>query len=164
MTTKTLATLTAVILSAAGVMEAQVVRVQIERRPEPRIIRVVPQPRRMVEVRVPVARPVITYYSSPGVMRIHPSYFAANFGRIHWFHMPASLTVFRGETYFNWHGAWFGISGVVPPYWSLRADSLFIDLGADGNYYLYNARFPERPVMLTYVENVGDDQTTPDQN
>ena len=164
MNTRILTALTAVILSAAGAVEAQVVRVQIGR-PEPRPVIVVrPEPRRALVVRVPVARPTIAYYSDPGVLRIQPAYFAANFGRARWFHLPASVTVFRGETYFNWHGAWFGITGELPPYWALRSDDLYIDIGADGNYYLYNARLPETPVMLTYVENVGDDQTNSDQN
>jgi hypothetical protein len=37
-------------------------------------------------------------------------------------------------------------------------------MGDDGNYYLYDAQFPNVAVQLTFVQNVGEDQAGADQD
>ena len=39
-----------------------------------------------------------------------------------------------------------------------------IGMGDDGNYYLYDAQFPNVAVQLTFVQNVGEDQAGADQD
>jgi hypothetical protein len=74
------------------------------------------------------------------------------------------LSHIRGEWYFNWNGGTFGIIGQMPAYWGFQTDNLYIDIGDDGNYYLYDSQFPGVAVQLTFVQNVGDDQSRADQN
>jgi len=115
-----------------------------------------------------VIRHAMTYNTRPGGVHINPEYFASHYGRSHGFHFnnyaggpcigDCGLTVFRGEWYFNWNGGWFGIMGQMPENWGFQTDYLYIDIGDDGNYYLYDAQFPDLSVQLTFVENIGDDQ------
>ncbi len=109
-----------------------------------------------------------TYNTRPGGVHINPDYFATHYGRAHGFHFDkyaggpcvgdCGLRVFRGEAYFTVNGGWFGIVGPMPDNWGFQTDYLYIDIGDDGNYYLYDAQFPGVAVQLTFVDNVGDDQ------
>jgi hypothetical protein len=54
--------------------------------------------------------------------------------------------------------------GPLPGNWGFQTDYLYIDIGDDGNYYLYDAQFPDAAVQLTFVQNIGDDQTGADQD
>jgi hypothetical protein len=168
-----LVTLTAVVLSSAGAMEAQVVRVQRElRRPEPqseqrwrsepgnrseRPARNVPPEKRM--------RRAMANHTRSGGAHINPEYFAAHYGYTHGFHFTdCGRTVFGGELYFNWNGAWFGIMGQLPGNWAFQTDYLYIGIGDDGNYYLFDAQFPNVAVQLAFVQNIGEDQAGADQD
>jgi len=168
-----LVTLTAVILSSAGLMEAQVIRMQREPlrrepqsgqrwRPEPvnrseRPARNVPAGNRM--------RRAMSYNTRPGGVHINPEYFATHYGYAHGFHfIDCSRTVSGGELYFNWNGGWFGVRGQLPGNWAFQTDYLYIGMGDDGNYYLYDAQFPNVAVQLTFVQNVGEDQAGADQD
>jgi hypothetical protein len=114
-----------------------------------------------------------TYNTRPGGVHIDPNYFANHFGYAHGFHFrnyaggpcigDCGLRVFGGEWYFNGNGAWFGIMGQMPGNWAFQTDYLYIDMGDDGNYYLYDAQFPDVAVQLTFVQNIGDDQAGADQ-
>jgi hypothetical protein len=110
----------------------------------------------------------MTYNTRPGGIHINPDYFATHYGRAHGFHFTnyaggpcigdCGFRVFGGEWYFDFNGGWFGIVGQLPGNWAFQADYLYIDIGDDGNYYLYDAQFPEVAVQLTFVQNIGDDQ------
>lgn len=111
----------------------------------------------------PMMRRAMTYNTRPGGVRIFPDYFASHYGPAHGFHFiqgapTYGLTLFNGEWYFNWNGGTFGVMGLLPGNWGLQADYLYIDIGDDGNYYLYDSQFPGFAVQLTFVLNVGDDQ------
>jgi hypothetical protein len=121
-----------------------------------------------------VIRHARNYNTRPGGVHITPDYFAAHFGRSHGFHFDkyaggpcigdCGLRVFRGEAYFTVNGGWFGIVGPMPGNWGFQTDYLYIDIGDDGNYYLYDAQFPGVAVQLTFVQNVGDDQVGDDED
>jgi hypothetical protein len=109
----------------------------------------------------PALRRAMTYNTLPGGIRINPSYFATHYGRAYGFRFnnPANCCVVRGnEWYFTMNGAWFGLMGQFPGDWDLGIDYLYIDLGDDGNYYLYDAKFPDVAIQLTFMQNIGDDQ------
>jgi len=112
---------------------------------------------------VPSAR---TYNSRPGGVHINPGYFAAHYGHAHGFHCSSNcdLRAFGGERYFNVNGGWFGIIGQIPGNWAFQTDYLYIGIGDDGNYYLYDAQFPDVAVQLTFVQNIGDDQAGADED
>jgi hypothetical protein len=122
----------------------------------------------------PVMRHAMTYNSRPGGIHINPTYFATHFGREHRLHFTNSaggpciyaceLRLFGGEWYFNGNGGWFGLMGPLPGNWGFQTDYLYIDVGDDGNYYLYDAQFPDVAVQLTFVQNLGDDQAGADQD
>jgi hypothetical protein len=109
-------------------------------------------------------RRAMTYNTRPGGVHIRPEYFVTHYGREHGFHLEAGFRLYGGEYYFSWNGGWFGVMGTVPDNWALHRDYLYIDLGDDGNYYLYNAQDPDFAVQLTFVQNVGDDQVDTDQD
>jgi hypothetical protein len=121
-----------------------------------------------------VTRHAMTYNTRPGGVHINPAYFAAHYGYAHGFHFAnyaggacigdCGLRAFNGEWYFNWNGGWFGIMGQMPGNWGFQTDYLYIDIGDDGNYYLYDAQFPDVAVQLTFVQNIGDDQAGADQD
>lgn len=115
-------------------------------------------------VNTPAMRHAMTYNTRPGGVHIHPQYFATHYGRDHGFHINGGFRLFGAEYYFNWNGGWFGVIGTVPGNWALQSDYLYIDVGDDGNYYLYNAQYPDLAVQLTFVQNVGDDQADTDQD
>jgi hypothetical protein len=48
--------------------------------------------------------------------------------------------------------------GAIPNGWKIFVDNLYIDIGDDGNYYLYDSAYPDFTVQLTFVDTVGDDQ------
>jgi hypothetical protein len=105
----------------------------------------------------------MTYNTRPGGVHIDPDYFASHYGPNHGFHFTQGaptygLTSFNGEWYFNWNGGNFGVMGLLPGNWGLLTDNLYIDVGDDGNYYLYDSQFPGFAVQLTFVQNIGDDQ------
>jgi hypothetical protein len=108
----------------------------------------------------------------PNGVHITPEYFAGHFGRDHGFHFngwgpgcpTCGFTVLNGEWYFNWNGANFGLMSQVPGNWGLATDYLYVDIGDDGNYYLYDTQFPDVAVQLTFVQNLGDDQAGADQD
>jgi hypothetical protein len=118
----------------------------------------------------PALRRAMSYNTRPNGIRILPEYFAGHFGSAHGFHFngwgPGCPTCgfmqFRGELYFNLNGANFGLMGQAPGNWGLATDYLYVDLGDDGNYYLYDAQFPDVAVQLTFVQNLGDDQVGTD--
>lgn len=120
----------------------------------------------------PTIRHAMTYNRRPGGVHINPQYFAAHFGYANGFHFTryaggacigdCGLRQFGSEWYFNTDGVWFGIIGPMPGNWAFQTDSLYIDIGDDGNYYLYDAQFPDVAVQLTFVQNVGDDQAAAD--
>jgi hypothetical protein len=115
----------------------------------------------------PVLSRAMKYNTRPGGIHIDPSYFASHYGRAYGFHFndPANCCVLRGsEWYFTWNGGWFGLMGQFPGAWALGTDYLYIDQGDDGNYYLYDAQFPDVAVQLTFVQNIGDDQAGDDQD
>jgi hypothetical protein len=158
-----LVALAAGILSVAGAMEAQQIRFQPQPRPQP-------QPRQAQLRQTNNAKPenrmrnAVTYNSRPGGVHINPDYFASHYGNAHAFHF--SDDPFRqidGELYFNFNGGWFGVMGPVPGNWGLQADYFYIGIGGDGNYYLYDAQFPDMAIQLTFVQNPGDDQADEDQ-
>jgi hypothetical protein len=117
-------------------------------------------------------RRAMTYNTRQDGVHITPEYFAGHFGRDHGFHFngwgpgcpTCGFTLFNGEWYFNWNGANFGLMSQVPGNWGLATDYLYIDIGDDGNYYLYDAQFPDLAVQLTFVQNLGDDQAGADQD
>jgi hypothetical protein len=121
----------------------------------------------------PALRHAMTYNTRPGGVHINPEYFATHYGRAHGFHFTSyaggpcigdcGLRVFGGEWYFNCNGGWFGIIGQMPVNWAFQTDDLYIDIGDDGNYYLYDSQFPDAAVQLTFVQNIGDDQAGADQ-
>ena len=123
-------------------------------------------------VLTPTVRRAMRYNTRPGGVHITPQYFATNFGDAHGFHFArytggacigdCGLRQFGSEWYFNANGAWFGIIGAMPGNWGFETDYLYIDIGDDGNYYLYDAQFPDVAVQLTFVQNVGDDQAAAD--
>jgi hypothetical protein len=101
----------------------------------------------------------------PGGVHIDPNYFATHYGYTHVFHFAADpFREFGGELYFNFNGGWFGVIGPVPGNWVLQAESFYIGIGDDGNYYLYDMQLPNMAVQLTFVQNVGDDQTGTDED
>jgi hypothetical protein len=153
-----LVALTAGILSVVGAMEAREIRIQPQ-----------PQPRQSQPRQTNNASPgnrmrqAKAHNSRPGGVHINPDYFASHYGNAHAFRF--SDDPFRqvgGELYFNFNGGWFGVTGPVPGNWALQADYFYIGLGGDGNYYLYDAQFPDVAVQLTFVQNPGDDQTGDD--
>jgi len=52
----------------------------------------------------------------------------------------------------------FGLMGALPGNWNVAFDGLYVDVGDDGNYYLYDRNQPGLAIQLTYVQNLGDDQ------
>ncbi len=117
-------------------------------------------------VTTPALRRAMTYNTRPGSIRINPNYFATHYGRAYGFHFnnPANCCILRGnEWYFTWNGGWFGLLAPFPGGWAIGADYLYIDQGEDGNYYLYDAQFPDMAIQLTFVQNLGDDQAGDDQ-
>jgi hypothetical protein len=79
-------------------------------------------------------------------------------------HSSPGLTQFNGGWYFNSDKGNFSLMGPIPGNWALATDSLYVDVGDDGNYYLYDAQFPNVAVQLTFVQNIGDDQAADDQD
>ena len=126
------------------------------------------QPRSTNVVRPAVVTPALsramTYNTRPGGIHIEPGYFAEHYGYAHGFHCngDCGFRAFGAERYFNWNGGWFGILGQLPGNWALQTDYLYIGIGDDGNYYLYDAQFPDLAVQLTFVQNIGDDQAGAD--
>jgi hypothetical protein len=124
------------------------------------------------QVVTPVLRHAMSYNTRPNGVHISPDYFAGHFGSAHGFHVngwgPGCPTCgfmqFNGEWYFNWNGANFGVMGQIPGNWGLATDYLYVDIGDDGNYYLYDTQFPDVAVQLTFVQNLGDDQAGADQD
>jgi len=124
------------------------------------------------QVVTPALRHAMTYNTRPNGIHIRPEYFAGHFGSAHWFHFngwgPGCPTCgfiqFHGEWYFNLNEANFGVMGPIPGNWKLATDYLYVDVGDDGNYYLYDAQFPDVAVQLTFVQNLGDDQAGADQD
>jgi hypothetical protein len=121
----------------------------------------------------PTIRHAMTYNTRPNGARINPQYFATHFGYAYGFHLagwsPGCPTcgfaaVFNGEWYFGRNGATFGLMGPMPGNWALATDYLYVDIGDDGNYYLYDAQYPNLAVQLTFVQNMGDDQAGADQD
>jgi hypothetical protein len=122
----------------------------------------------------PAMRHAMNYNTRPGGVHINPEFFSAHYGRAHGFHFTnyaggpcigdCGLRVFRGEWYFERDGGWFGIMGLMPGNWGFQTDYLYIGMGDDGNYYLYDAQFPDESVQLTFVQNIGDDQAGADQD
>jgi hypothetical protein len=119
-------------------------------------------------------RRAMTYNTRPGGMHINPDYFASHYGPTHGFHFPnysggacvgdCGLRQFNGEWYFSWNGGVFGLMGPMPGNWGFQTDYLYIDIGDDGNYYLYDAQFPDLAVQLTFVPTVGADQVGADED
>lgn len=119
----------------------------------------------------PAMRRATTYNTRRGI-HIDAAYFATHYGREHVFRFPrysggvcigdCGFIVFGEEFYFNFNGGWFGIIGPMPGNWGFQTDDLYIDMGDDGNYYLYDAQFPGVAVQLTFVQNIGDDQAGAD--
>jgi hypothetical protein len=72
--------------------------------------------------------------------------------------------VLNGERYFGWNGATFGVITPIPAYWALGTDYLYVDIGDDGNYYLYDTQFPGLAVQVTFVQNPGEDQDQGDES
>jgi hypothetical protein len=113
----------------------------------------------------------MTYNTRPNGVHIRPDYFAVHFGDAHLFHFygwgpgcpTCGFTVINGEWYFNANGSNFGVMGPIPGNWRLEVNDLYIDIGDDGNYYLYDNQFPNVAVQLTFVQNPGDDQAGADQ-
>jgi hypothetical protein len=124
------------------------------------------------QVITPAIRHAMTYNARPGGIHISTDYFAGHYGRDHRFHFDGwnaacaacNFTVVGGEWYFNWSGGNFGVVAPIPGYWALATDALYIDIGGDGNYYLYDTQFPGVAVQLTFVQNPGDDQAGADQD
>jgi hypothetical protein len=168
-----LVALTAAILSVAA--EAQVGHTQpVQRRAEPQPVE------RRAEPENRSVRPNNNFQPErrasgerPRGVRIDPGYFAAHYGRAHGFHFNnyaggpcignCGFTIVGSEWYFSWNGGWFGITTQLPGNWAFQTDYLYIDMADDGNYYLYDAQFPGMAVQLTFVQNVGDDQDSGDQ-
>jgi hypothetical protein len=103
------------------------------------------------------------YNTRPGGRVILPEYFGTHFGSAYSFHFTpaADGNVFRsynGENYFATNGCTFGVMGAIPTGWNIFVDNLYIDVGDDGNYYLYDSAYPDFTVQLTFVDAVGDDQ------
>jgi hypothetical protein len=103
------------------------------------------------------------YNTRPGGRVILPEYFGTHFGSAYPFHFTpaADGNVFRnynGENYFATNGCTFGVMGAIPNGWNIFVDNLYIDVGDDGNYYLYDSAYPDFTVQLTFVDTVGDDQ------
>jgi hypothetical protein len=104
-------------------------------------------------------------------VRINPDYFASHYGREHGFHFngwgpgcpTCGFTLVNSRWYFNWNGGYFHVLNPFPSSWALASDYLYIDIGDDGNYYLYDAQFPGVAVQLTFVQNPADDQDDQDQ-
>lgn len=167
MKTTTLVALTAVLLSAAGVTEAQGVRGQ-PRRPEPQFQqhRAEREPMNRPERRARNVAPetrmrsVRSYNTRAGGVHINPDYFATHYGYANRFHFSEEpFRAYGGELYFNFNGGWFGVMGPVPGNWALQAEYFYIGIGDEGNYYLYDTQFPNTAVQLTFVQDIGDDQT-----
>jgi hypothetical protein len=144
---------------------------QPENRPNPGL----PHPNVNVvrpQVVTPALRHAMTYNTRPNGAHILPEYFASHFGSAHGFHFNGwgpgcpncGFMQFSGEWYFNWNGANFGLMSQIPGNWELATDNLYVDIGDDGNYYLYDAQFPDVAVQLTFVQNLGDDQAGADQD
>jgi hypothetical protein len=123
-------------------------------------------------VMTPALKRATLYNSRPSRPRISPDYFAANYGPKNGFHFNGSspscptcgMAQVNGESYFNWNGGNFGILGQTPANWALGSDYLYIDIGDDGNYYLYDAQYPDIAVQLTFVHEPGADQLDDGQN
>jgi hypothetical protein len=120
----------------------------------------------------PAIRRAMTYNTRPGGVHILPEYFASHYGPAHGFHFTGwgpgcptcGFTLFSSEWYFNWNGGNFGVIGPIPGKWALGTDYLYVDIGDDGNYYLYDTQFPDVAVQLTFVQSMGDDQASADQD
>jgi len=118
------------------------------------------------QVVTPTLRHAMTYNTRPNGVHILPDYFAAHYGYSHGFHFngwgpgcpTCGFTPFNGEWYFNWNGGNFGVIGQIPGNWALGTDYLYVDIGDHGNYYLYDTKFPDVAIQLTFVLNIGDDQ------
>lgn len=119
-------------------------------------------------VMTPAMNRAMTYNTRPGGIRINPQYFATHYGHANGFHFlryaggacigDCGLRLVGNEWYFDFNGGWFGVIGQFPGNWALQTDYLYIDIGDDGNYYLYDAQFPGVAIQLTFVQNIGDDQ------
>ncbi|MGC9952485.1 MAG: hypothetical protein ABSF64_39610 [Bryobacteraceae bacterium] len=176
MTNRMLVALTAVMLSAAGAMEAREARVQPQQRhQEPESEQRRPEPERENRSERPSHR--VAAGNRPhnnGGLRINPEYFGTHYGYAHGFHFAnyaggacigdCGLRQFGGEWYFDFNGGWFGIVSPMPGNWAYQTDYLYIGVGGDGNYYLYDAQFPDVAVQLTFVQNIGDDQAGADED
>lgn len=123
-------------------------------------------------VMVAGSRHITNCNTRPGGVHITPKYFAGHFGRGHGFHFDGwtagcptcPFRLFNGEYYFSLSGANFGVISPIPGNWVLATDYLYVDIGDDGNYYLYDAQFPDVAVQLTFVQNLGDDQAGADND
>jgi hypothetical protein len=121
----------------------------------------------------PAMAHAMTYNTRLGGVRINPDYFATHYGSAHGFHFAryaggvcvgdCGLRLVGAEWYVDFDGGWFGIMGQMPN-WGFQTDYLYIDIGEDGNYYLYDAQFPGVAIQLTFVQNIGDDQAGTDQD
>jgi len=110
----------------------------------------------------PAFRRARVYNTRNNGLHITPEYFAANFGVSHPVHFPSTgspyFVPYRGEWYCQVNGAYFGVMGPLPNAWNTAIDNLYIDIGDDGNYYLYDSAQPDFAIQLTYVQRMGDDQ------
>lgn len=107
----------------------------------------------------PAMRRAMTYNTRPGGIHVNPDYFAVHYGPDHRFrYTDCGIRVFGAEWYFSFNGGWFGIMGEMPGNWAPGSDYLYIDIGDDGNYYLYDTQYPDMAIQLTFVQNPGDDQ------
>lgn len=106
-------------------------------------------------------------YNRRHAIFVRNDYFVANYGAAHAFHInfftEHGVSVFNPdfmaqEPYFQFGGFWFGLLGPIPTNWRLALDNLYIDVGDDGNYYLYDAAFPGLAIQLSAGVNIGDDQ------
>jgi len=118
----------------------------------------------------PAVRRAMTYNTRPDGVHIRPEFFAAHYGYSHPFHfigwyagcLNCGFVQFNSEWYFSFNGGTFGLMGQIPGNWALATDNLYVDIGDDGTYYLYDAQYPDFALQLTFVQSVGDDQAGDD--
>jgi hypothetical protein len=110
----------------------------------------------------PAFRRARVYNTRINGVHVSPEYFATNFGMNHQFHFPSAgppyFVLYQGEWYCQVNGTTFGVMGALPAAWNVAMENLYIDIGDDGNYYLYDTNQPNIAIQLTFVQAKGDDQ------
>ena len=82
--------------------------------------------------------------------RIPDDRFHANFGREHHFRIGQRPVIVEGAPRFQYGGYWFELAQPWPTDW-VYTDDFYIDY-LDGDYYMYDPRFPAVRILVYVIE------------